>query len=277
MEQISIKNNDIDPRVSVLVATCERQVKLKQLIGSLANSSFKSYELIIIDQSDVPISRQELIQVSEQICALRYLHCPEKRNKSHALNIAIGLAHGSILAFTDDDCIVDKDWLQNIHQQYKSDGELVGLFGKINPCCPELNRGKFCPSIISRTKVYTTNTFCIHWQKLGFGANMAFRKKEIMSVNGFRECLGPGSIGRAAEDADLCLRLLSKGNKIMYQPSLMIEHDKWLTRHEWNQQRIDYIVGEFCCYFRYVFRSCEVRKMLTADIVELFDLARGQI
>ena len=51
---------------------------------------------------------------------------------SRARNRGIAFSSGDIVYFTDDDCVVDKHWVQNIYQSF-IDRDADCVFGKIVP------------------------------------------------------------------------------------------------------------------------------------------------
>ena len=56
-----------------------------------------------------------------------------KEGISHARNRGIREAKGEIIAFTDDDVIVDKHWIQNIDKAFKEHDDVACVGGKILP------------------------------------------------------------------------------------------------------------------------------------------------
>lgn len=89
---------------------------------------------------------------------------------------------------------------------------------------------------------------CLHYQRIGFGNNMAIRASVLREIGRFKEWLGPGSIGGNAEDAEIALRMLVKGYKILYNPNMLVYHNKWLNNKEMKKQNLSYICGEMACY-----------------------------
>ena len=58
------------------------------------------------------------------------------QGKSFALNTGIARARGRILAFTDDDAVVDVEWLSAIARAF-AEHDCVGLGGRIVQTWPE--------------------------------------------------------------------------------------------------------------------------------------------
>ena len=59
-----------------------------------------------------------------------------------------------------------------------------------------------------------------------YGANMAFRREVFERYGGFRTDLGPrgGRVSLLSEDTELCRRVIAAGERVIYFPSLAVEH-----------------------------------------------------
>src|SRR6185312_7417586 len=118
--------------ITAILCTCNRCDTLDKALESLAASRLPSsakWEVIVVDNN----SRDRTREVAEQYCRrygnhFRYLFEP-RPGKSYALNSGIREAAGDILVFTDDDVIVDPDWLQNLAAALE-DGKWVGAGGR---------------------------------------------------------------------------------------------------------------------------------------------------
>jgi glucosyl-dolichyl phosphate glucuronosyltransferase len=185
----------------------------------------------------------------------RYLFEPQQ-GKSNALNSGIREAHGNILAFTDDDVTVEPDWLQNLTSNLRSN-EWAGAAGRVVRTWP-------CPSPrwLSLESRYEKMGWALVSFELDqeagdlsdrcppVGANMAYRKEVLAKHGGFRADLGPqgneidspstpgptkskslnGRNRKAVvrfpgwEDSELGQRLMSRGERLRYEPSAVVYH-----------------------------------------------------
>ena len=90
------------------------------------------WEILVVDNNSSDQTRQVVEQYMQR-CPGRYRYLFEpKQGKSHALNSAIREARGELLAFMDDDVIVEPTWLQNLTSGLHS-GEWAGAGGRILP------------------------------------------------------------------------------------------------------------------------------------------------
>ena len=247
--------------VSVVINTYNRPQKIKACLKSILQSSFQHFEVIVIEQSNVR-ARRVVRRLNDS--RIKYFQL-KRRGVGRAKNFGLLKAKGAVVAFTDDDCIVDKNWLGNIHTSFQENKGIIGLFGKVLPYRPEEHQGRICPATFLNTRKRLLDKPLPHWKYIGFGNNMAYRKKVFGALGGFKEWLGPGSIGSNAEDAEFALRALRNGYKILYNPKVVIFHDRWLTPEEFRKQRLSYSCGEVACYSYFAFQEKGFAKKIVAN------------
>lgn len=233
--------------LSVIIPTKNRPEKIRECVNSIFHSSYSKYEIIVIDQSTNAI---KMVKNNKLI----YIHSPGK-GKSEAINIGLYKARGDIAVFTDDDCIASTSWLKNIHNVFYDFPQTTGVFGRTLPFSIEFRDQKICPCTFEQEKVRIISKPCKHWERIGFGNNMAYRKEIFKTLGNFKVWLGPGSIGKAAEDAEFAQRVLISGNLITYTPKPVVFHNKWLTLEEMRKQNLSYICGEMTCYCYFYFQK----------------------
>ncbi len=97
--------------VSIAIITKNRPIKLKRCLLSLKKQSFKLFTIIIVDnddkQSALPIAQDELFNKLK----IEYHHLPKKTVPA-CRNQAMKFNQSPYLAFIDDDCVADKNWLK---------------------------------------------------------------------------------------------------------------------------------------------------------------------
>jgi glycosyltransferase involved in cell wall biosynthesis len=113
------------PAFSVIVPTYERQAHLPKLLDCLARQACSDFEVILVDQSANPW------RVPDAYASLDVLYeHSDLKGTSRARNLGAWLARGEVLAFTDDDCQPEPDWLKNA-TRYFTDPGVVGVEGLI--------------------------------------------------------------------------------------------------------------------------------------------------
>lgn len=204
--------------VTVIVITRNRSTVLAQCLDHLEKQTLQVGSILVIDSSDtfVPLSAKP---------NLKHVHFPPGRNQMPmARNEGIRLAQTKILAFIDDDCLADPDWLEQLLAVYSQIPSVHGVGGRITD-----PRWKYEPEspvgqVDSRGRVIS-NFFgdpgCVTPVQILPGGNMSFRKDSLLEVGGF----DPSYVAtNHREDPDLCLRLKELGAELYYQPKAHAVH-----------------------------------------------------
>ena len=115
-------------RLSVIVPTYNRLGLLKDQVNALLNQTIHhdAYEIIIVNDGSSDGTKEYLDQLEKYHSNIHVFH-HQNGGPARARNTALGSSRGRIIAFTDDDCQVDRDWLQKILEEFE-DG-IVGLQG----------------------------------------------------------------------------------------------------------------------------------------------------
>jgi|HubBroStandDraft_1064217.scaffolds.fasta_scaffold16168_4 glycosyltransferase involved in cell wall biosynthesis len=220
-------------RLSVVICTWNRAESLQKTLESIENCRIPSgmdWEILIADNNSTDATSavcQSFMQRNSE--RYRYL-CEKRQGKSFALNTAIENARGDILAFTDDDVLVEPNWLFAVLTAFDAI-ECIGVAGKI---VPVWNSPK--PAWFNVEGPYRLMLAIVEYD-LGdqsvacqidnppYGANLALRKDVFARYGLFRTDLGPvaGTTFRG-EDSEYCRRLMSRGEKLIYVPGAVVYH-----------------------------------------------------
>jgi hypothetical protein len=116
-----------DPTVSVIVCTRDRPHDLRSCLDSIAALRTRPREVIVVDNSPSDVATRELCRDYP----VRYV--PESRpGLARARNRGIVEAGGEVVAFTDDDCVVDRHWLDGLGDPF-NDPLVMALTGYAGP------------------------------------------------------------------------------------------------------------------------------------------------
>jgi glycosyltransferase involved in cell wall biosynthesis len=217
--------------ITVILCTYNRHASLSRALESVAASAMPGavdWEVLVVDNN----SKDETRVVAEDFCRrfpnrFRYLFEP-RQGKSHALNSGIREAKGEILAFVDDDVIVEPTWLQNLTSSLH-DNEWAGSGGKIL-----LERTSPAPRWLALDGPYSLAGVLVLFDRgdkpgqldwAPYGTNMAFRKATFDKSGGFRTDLGPNTKNEIrGEDTEFGRRLMSAGERLRYEPLAIVYH-----------------------------------------------------
>jgi glycosyltransferase involved in cell wall biosynthesis len=212
--------------ISVIVATCNRDEALMATLRSLAESQVPAdlpWEVLVVDNNSTDCTKIVVEAfIGEGHSRFRYLFEP-RQGKAFAINTGIREATGRIIALTDDDCIVDSQWIMSILQEYDSDPDLAVVGGRV-----ELydQRDKAITVRVSQQRLLVSSVpFEPSFIPI-IGCNVAFKRKVYDEIGNFDHNLGPGSKGHlVADDTDFLYRAYKNGFKVVYSPDVLVYHN----------------------------------------------------
>jgi len=193
-------------------------------VRAIRSQTWTEWELIVLGQGVQDELEAAVKADSGGDARVRYVQLPRK-GLSLARNAALGVAAGSIVAFTDDDCEPRPDWLATIAGAFLADRRL-GLVGGAVLSPEARGRLSTCPTVSPSESLY--DPVADHgrppdrWDWIG--ANFAVRRSVADSLGRFDECLGAGAVFPAAEDTDYKLRLEAAGVRMLTTPRAAVVH-----------------------------------------------------
>jgi glycosyltransferase involved in cell wall biosynthesis len=214
------------PPISVLIATRNRARLLETTLLSLCRLSLchSQWEVIVVDNGSQD-GTSSILSNFLNCLPLTVLYEPTQ-GKCCALNRAIRVARGGILAFTDDDVKVSSAWLSEI---YRASSQWVNDKIFCGPICPIYPLGT--PSWLQEEPYASLayGRFVLSAPEgpirgLPFGANFAVRANALKGLQ-FSEELGPKGINyRIGGETELLRRLVTQGLRVIYIPSCAVRH-----------------------------------------------------
>jgi len=242
------------PSATVVVATnVARPKELTRCVESLLALDYPDVEVLIVDNRRRGAQRPDSLKHLAALEGVEVL-TEDRPGASAARNTGMRAASGAIVAFTDDDAVVDPGWLRELatamvlHDADCVTGLVVpaeletpaqiwfeeyGGFGKgyrtvVHEIAREPRHSPLFP--------YAAGMF-------GSGNNVAFTKEALSAVGGFNERLGPGTPTKSGEDLALFIAILSEGGRLVYEPAAIVHHSHRRTYDELRTQVHDYGLG----------------------------------
>jgi O-antigen biosynthesis protein len=240
------------PQVTVSVCTRDRSADLSLCLDSLDRLAYPALDLLVVDNAPSNDAVERLIH--SRYPRIRYVREPQP-GLDRARNRAIAEARGEILAFTDDDVIVDPFWAAALASAFAEDPAVMAVTGLVVPYELEseaqvlFERYRSFARGFERTRVQATGTTrSIAWRygataTFGTGANMAFRRAVFDRLGGFDPALGAGTICRGGDDLDLLFRVIKAGHALVYEPRALVRHRHRSQLAELQRQIADHGVG----------------------------------
>jgi glycosyltransferase involved in cell wall biosynthesis len=218
--------------ISIVIATRNRSVLLGQTLEALFRQRWPAdcLEILVSDNGSTDGTRALVDRAARRGgVPVRYLFVPQP-GKSHAVNAALELARGELVAFTDDDVQPDPDWIPAlIRAVEETNADFVA--GRIQPLWEIDPPPWMSPSLYGALAIPDNGPARLPISAgepthvMPIGANMAVRATVISRLGGLRTDLGKlsGSL-RTGEDHEFFLRLLRAGCRGVYEPHALVRH-----------------------------------------------------
>ena len=102
------------PAISVIVRTKDRPASLQAALTSLANQTFKGFEVILVNDGGVDVA--DLVSQFQPCLPITYIRHEKPIGRTPALNVGVRAAQGEYLSYLDDDDIVYPLHFEILHQ-----------------------------------------------------------------------------------------------------------------------------------------------------------------
>jgi glycosyltransferase involved in cell wall biosynthesis len=223
------------PKVSVVVCSYNGARTLRDCLLSLQELNYPDYEIILVDDG----SKDETQRIMADFPRIQNIK-QKNRGLSVARNVGIGAATGEVIAFTDSDCMVDRDWLYFLVHTLLS-GDFAAVGGpNISPPATNWIQATVGAAPGSPSHVLLTDTIAEHVP----GCNMAYHKWALEMIGGFDP-----EYRKAGDDVDVCWRLMQSGYQIGFSSAAVVWHYRRFEVRTYFSQQVGY--GEAEAMLRY--------------------------
>lgn len=187
-------------KISVIVPTYNRKGLLQRCLKSLFEQSYsaKEYEIVVADDGSSD-GTGDFVKSLKPKCRLVYVW-QENKGRGPARNFGVANSSGEILAFTDDDCIVDRDWIKNAIKGFTYE-KIGGMRGRTITDSKEIT--PLSRPVISEGGDQTCNIF--------------YKREAFNKVGGFK-------LSQFREDTDLAFRVRDAGYEMPYNSKVIVKH-----------------------------------------------------
>jgi GT2 family glycosyltransferase len=221
---------------AVVVATKDRPAMLSECLQSILRGAVKPESLIVVDNASATSETAELVrEFAKQDPSVHYVR-EDEPGLARAHNAALPHVNSPVVAFTDDDVIVDKQWLKRIVQAFAGDESVACVTGIIAPRELDTLPQQWVEGNVTYDKGLQRRTFDIKSHRpadplfpytagsFGSGANMAFRTSFLRERGGFDGALGAGTVAMGGDDLAAFYDVISSGNRLIYEPGAIVLH-----------------------------------------------------
>lgn len=236
-----------DPGLSLIICTRNRAAYLKHCLDAISQLSTPPKEVIVVDNAPDDQSAKELVDA----CSFATYVVEPRKGLDRARNTGWQKARYPIVAYTDDDVRLHKDWV----------GQMIAAFS--HPRIKAATGIVFAEELKTRAQIlfekywsfnrgyrdiyYDTDFFRRHLKggvpawTIGAGASMAFRRSALEVMGGFDNRLDVGASG-CSGDSEMWYRLMAAGWTIHYTPRAIAYHT--------HRQRMDALKRQIFYYLR---------------------------
>ena len=248
-------------KLSVIVATRNRGHAIAECLDSIAASLAKAApldaEIVVVDNGSQDATSRIVEQWATGSAFPVRLLVEPRAGLSVARNRALRSAQGELLVFTDDDCRLSKEYVNDLLRHDAADTEPVLRGGRV-----ELGDHTDLPITIRNTttrqqlnrRTNPATHDCIVGQISG--CNMTMRRVLVEKLGPFDERFGVGSSIESGEDSDYLFRAYLAGFTLEYVPDMTVFH-----YHGRKQKPVGYklyraySIGTGAIYAKYFFKQ----------------------
>ena len=200
-------------KISVIIPVKDEEKKIERCLEAVFGQTIKPFEVIVVDGHSTDKTVRKARKFSVNILYEDY------HTRAGACQIGVENAKGEYVAFTDADCIPERDWLENLVKEF--DEDIVGVGGGIK----NIGKGLWENSINLAMDTFLGSANSVQGRFFKdkryvngiSGCNSMYRRDDVMKVSGFDVGLS------TAEDTELNRKLLKIG-KLLYTPNAIILH-----------------------------------------------------
>ena len=215
--------------ISVVVCTYNRSENLKNCLASIFMQTYRNYEIVIIDDHSQDRTTDLLKDYCNAYPQLRVHRNDQNKGISYSRNKAVSISANEIIAFLDDDCIADENWLTELARPFE-DQRVVVVGGLIKDPDP-VNLAMVAAR--GHYKRFTEEGPCDSLP--GGAANLAVRKTFYLN-NPITD--------KALEDWELCQKAIETNQVVYNCPKAIVVHKHFHNLRTLFRQRYRYGIGQ---------------------------------
>ncbi|MDR3268739.1 MAG: glycosyltransferase [Tannerella sp.] len=212
---------------SLIVPVYNRPDEVAELLESLANQSFKNFELVLVeDGSTKPCAKET--EAYRSVMKINYI-VKENTGRSDTRNVGMQSAKGDYFIFFDSDCIIPPEYMETVNRLLEED--YADCFGG-----PDKEHASFTPMQkainYAMTSFWTTGG--IRGGKMNMEKfkprtfNMGFSRAVYEKTGGFKDMYG--------EDIDLSIRINRAGFTTKLYRAAFVYHKRRVNLKKFYKQ-----------------------------------------
>jgi glycosyltransferase involved in cell wall biosynthesis len=229
---------------SIVIATYNRAELLADTLRSLETQQVPrtiKWEVVVVDNNSRDATRDVVERFRRAaVLNIRYEFEP-RQGQSFARNLGIESAAGGVIVFTDDDIIPESNWVRSMFTTIAVDG-YDGVGGRVLPRweaeVPDWLAGhrdvQSWLALVDADQAGMLEYPLVRTNRI-VGASMGFRRELFEEFGRFPTNLGHrGARLYGGEEVVFINRVLFKGRRIRYDPSIVVHHRIRADRLRWS-------------------------------------------
>lgn len=215
--------------ISIVITSysVERLSDIRDLLSSIKDQTMNDLEVVIITEGE-ELTHSLTPELNKTAMRGAVIKARNGTGLAMSRNLGLERATGDIVAFIDDDIILDKNWCHTVATAFASYSRAVCITGPAIPFW-EAEPMDWLPLELDWL------IGCTRWVRYNvptevtnaWGMNMCFRRKSLYECGGFSDgtgMQGGHTSGRMGEDVDISKRVMRNGGKILFVPGLKVYH-----------------------------------------------------
>ena len=246
------------PTITVAICTKDRVHQLERALASVAQSLGPADEVLVIDNASSGDAVERLLR--QRFSSAKYVR-EDRPGLSWARNRAIVEARSDVIAFCDDDCVMEPDTLAALRTVLARNPDVDAVTGLVEP----LRLGGPSDRLFDlyfaserryrRRWVHAPHSASVardvgNTGLYGTGASLAVRRKVFDRVGVFDAALGPGTPCGAGDDMEFLFRMLKRGGLLVCEPRTSVRHEHRAGVSELEEQVESWSRGFACAVER---------------------------
>ncbi len=223
---------------SIVIPTHNRADRLRRCLDSLTGLDYPKdqFEVVVVDDGSVP-SMHDVVTPFHDRLNLTLVQ-QSQSGPAAARNRGVSHASNRFIAFTDDDCELDPNWLNHFADGFRKRPDAVLGGYTINAL---ENNSPAAASQLLIDHIYQYFNREPNDARFFTSNNLAISREGFLGSGGF-DTQFPLAAG---EDREICDRWRYQGLKLIYIPSATILHSHEMTLKKFFKQHFNYGQGAF--------------------------------
>jgi len=225
------------PFVSIVIPAKNEETLIEECLKSLKQLNYPGdqFEVIISDG----LSTDNTVEIAKSQGAKIVKN--EAQTVAPGRNVGFQHSKGKFIAFSDADCVMDRDWLANA-VKYFDDEKIAGVGG---PNLAPENESPFGKAVrllflfgsLMSGSVYVTDSKKVKAVNSVPGCNVIYRREALEKVMPADETL------LTCDDVEINCQLIKRGYKILYVPDVIVRHYRRDNPKKFWRQIYRYAIG----------------------------------